>query len=425
LILTSSRSIHPGRARLLLTQGKAAVFRHQPFTIILKQPVVEPRVTPVRLKIDPGAKTTGLALVDDGTGEVVWAAELEHRGFQVRASMTARSQLRRNRRTRKTRHRQERWRHRTAKYQATDRLPPSLYSRLANVMTWVERLRRWCPVAALSMELVRFDIQKLENPNISGVEYQQGTLAGYELREYLLEKWGRQCAYCHKKDVVLQVEHVIPKSRLGASNRVYNLCIACGPCNQRKGTMTAAEFGHPEVQATARQPLAAAAALNVTRWALWRCLTAKGLPLETGSGGQTKFNRAQRNLPKEHWLDAVCVGASTPTTLRLDHVRPLEIRACGRGSRLMASSRTKQGFPIAHRQRARCVRGFRAGDIVLAHNPSGKHKGRHCGRLSTVRANGSGRIGKTYVHLARCHLLQKADGYTYAYGGSGGLRQRL
>ncbi|MGL5193170.1 MAG: RRXRR domain-containing protein, partial [Chroococcales cyanobacterium] len=71
--------IHPGRARMLLSQGKAAVFRSFPFTLMLKEEVSSPDVEPLRIKIDPGAKTTGLALVNDRTGEVVWVAELQHR----------------------------------------------------------------------------------------------------------------------------------------------------------------------------------------------------------------------------------------------------------------------------------------------------------------------------------------------------------
>lgn len=62
-------------------------------------------------------------------------------------------------------------------------------------MAWVERLRRWAQVTALSSELVRFDLQALVNPEIAGIKYQQGTSFGYELREYLLEKLGRKCAY--------------------------------------------------------------------------------------------------------------------------------------------------------------------------------------------------------------------------------------
>ncbi|GCE07833.1 hypothetical protein KDAU_51620 [Dictyobacter aurantiacus] len=63
-------------------------------------------------------------------------------------------------------------------------------------MTWVRRLARYAPIQTISQELVKFDPQLMENPEIAGTQYQQSALAGYEVREYLLEKWGRQCAYC-------------------------------------------------------------------------------------------------------------------------------------------------------------------------------------------------------------------------------------
>ena len=88
------------------------------------------------------------------------------------------------------------------------------------------------------MELVRFDLQKMMNPEISGVEYQQGELAGYEVKEYLLEKWHRRCTYCEKEGVPLQVEHIAAKAN-GGTNRVSNLCLACEPCNQKKGALHA------------------------------------------------------------------------------------------------------------------------------------------------------------------------------------------
>ena len=75
-------------------------------------------------------------------------------------------------------------------------------------MAWVSRIQRLAPVSAISTELVRFDMQVMENPEIEGAQYQQGTLAGYEVREYLFEKWKRTCAYCGAKDVPLQVEHI-------------------------------------------------------------------------------------------------------------------------------------------------------------------------------------------------------------------------
>jgi 5-methylcytosine-specific restriction endonuclease McrA len=88
--------------------------------------------------------------------------------------------------------------------------------------------------------LVRFDLQKMENPEIRGVEYQQGTLAGYELREYLLEKWGRQCAYCDATDTPLEIEHIVARGQ-GGSDRASNLCLACHACNQKKANRPLAE----------------------------------------------------------------------------------------------------------------------------------------------------------------------------------------
>ena len=166
---------HPGWARKLLSSGQAAVFRRYPFTIILKREGTSPDVHPLRLKIDPGSKTTGVALVNDVSGEVVWAAELTHRGQAIKKALDDRRAVRRSRRERNTRYRQPRFQNRR---KSKGWLPPSLESRIANVLTWTQRLMRFCPIVALSQELVRFDMEALENPEIQGIEYQQGTLAG-------------------------------------------------------------------------------------------------------------------------------------------------------------------------------------------------------------------------------------------------------
>ena len=160
------------------------MFKHYPFTIILKRAIAEPEFHPLRLKLDPGSKTTGLAIVNDATGEVVFAAELSHRGEMIQARLNRRRGIRRSRRQRHTRYRKPRCENRRRQ---SGWLPPSLESRLANILTWAHRLMRLCPITAISQELVKFDMQAIDNPEISGVEYQQGTLAGYELREYLLD----------------------------------------------------------------------------------------------------------------------------------------------------------------------------------------------------------------------------------------------
>lgn len=120
-------------------------------------------------------------------------------------------------------------------------LPPSLEHRVLTIMTWVKRLIKFTPVSSIAVELVRFDTQKLESPEIPGIEYQLGELLGYEIREYLLEKWGSKCTYCSKENVPLQIEHIVAKAK-GGSNRISNLCLACPKCNQKKGTKSIEHF---------------------------------------------------------------------------------------------------------------------------------------------------------------------------------------
>ena len=410
--------VHPGRARLLLKEGKAAVYRRYPFALILKTQVDSPRVSALRLKLDPGAKTSGLALVHDASGEVVWAAELSHRGASIKKRLDGRRSVRRKRRSRKTRYRQARFNNR---HKHRGMLPPSLESRVANVLTWVARLMRLCPIEALSMELVKFDMQAMQNPEITGVQYQQGERMGYEVREYLLEKWGRRCVYCGAENLPLEIEHILCRAR-GGTHRVSNLTLACTSCNVKKGTHLIEDFLHKQpavlarILAQAKTPLTAAAAVNATRWQLYERLKATGLPLETGSGALTKYNRVQRTLPKTHWLDAACVGQSTPAHLETSQVVPLLIEATGHGKRQMCGV-DAYGFPIHHRQRNKVHCGFQTGDLVRAVVPKGARAGTHVGRV-LARASGSfdlrtkaGRqAGISYRY---CRPIHRNDGYSY------------
>ena len=406
--------ISPAKARILLTQKKAAVFRHQPFTIILKY-AVKSSTEDLRLKLDPGSKFTGIALVNDGTGEVVWGADIQHRGMVIKNALESRRSLRRGRRGRKTRYRQPRFLNRT---RAKGWLAPSLMSRVENVITWVNRLRKLAPISAISQELVRFDTQIMENPEVSGVEYQQGELAGYEVREYLLEKFNRQCVYCGAVDTRLEVEHLIPRSK-GGSNRVSNLAISCHKCNQKKGAKDIKDFLSKKkellnkILKRVKAPLKDAAAVNSTRWCLYNRLKETGLPVEVGTGGRTKFNRCRQKFPKAHWIDAACVGASTPENLIIKDVKPLLISAKGHGVRQRVTT-DKYGFPKSHKARIKSFMGYKTGDLVKAVVPKGNHKGTHYGRV-TIRQKPNFRVDKMdSIHPKYMKLLQKADGYAYS-----------
>jgi len=178
-------------------------------------------------------------------------------------------------------------------------------SRVDNVTNWSKKLKSLAPISSIAVETVRFDMQKMQNPEISGVEYQQGELLGYEIREYLLEKWQRKCAYCEAKDIPLEIEHIVPKSK-GGTNRVSNLTLACNKCNVKKSNKPVEAFVKDKTKlakilAKAKASLKDAAAVNATRYATGNELKKLGLAVSFWSGGRTKRNRCIQDYPKDHW----------------------------------------------------------------------------------------------------------------------------
>lgn len=410
----------PARARKLLTAGRAAVYRLHPFTIILKDRD-DGDTQDVQVKVDPGSKTTGIALVGNFEQQgavVLFGANLNHRGQAIKNNLESRRSLRRGRRGRKTRYRQARFLNRTRK---AGWLPPSVESRVVNTESVINKLVNRCPITEATVELVKFDMQAMVNPEVSGVEYQQGELAGYEVREYLLEKWNRTCAYCGKKDVPLQVEHIHPKA-LGGSNRVSNLAMACQPCNQDKGSRPIAEFlkDKPDhlkkIQAQAKAPLKDAAAVNASRWALVNRLRT-WLTVTTGSGGRTKFNRTRQGYAKDHWIDAACVGESGERVTIREGLKPLVMTAKGRGKHQVVRT-DRFGFPRGKAGRIKRVHGFSTGDIVKLVQPAGKYAGTYIARLAGIRVTGmldiKTTVGSITASWKNFQLIQRNDGFDYA-----------
>src|SRR5260221_8991544 len=224
-------------------------------------------------------------------GEVhtaVLLADVSQRGEAVHRAKQQEANARRRRRSANLRHRPPRFLNRGSE---RGWLPPSLLSRVGNVVSWTARFSRWAPLTRIEVESVCFDTQLLQHPEIEGVAYQSGTLAGWEVRAYLLSKYAYRCAYCGKTDTPFQLDHIRPRSR-GGSNRVSNLCLSCQECNQAKGDKTAAEWGHAEVEQQAQAPLKDAAADNAIRYKLVEALRVFGLPTPTWSGEVTHLNRA-------------------------------------------------------------------------------------------------------------------------------------
>ncbi len=406
--------VHPAAARKLLSNGEAAVFRRYPFVVILKC-AVDTAEQSIEIKLDPGSKTTGIALLKGKN--LIFVAELNHRGQAIKASLESRRAIRRSRRARQTRYRQARFLNRT---RPKGWLAPSLKHRVDTTLTWVNKFSRFAPINSIATELVRFDLQQLDNPEISGVEYQQGELLGYEIREYLLNKWNRKCTYCKAENIPLQVEHIHPRAK-GGSNRISNLCLACEKCNLKKGTQDIKDFLSKkpdllkQIMVQVKRPLKDAAAVNSTRWALFNQLKLTGLPVTRGSGGQTKYNRTRLELPKTHYFDAACV--SKVDQLVVLTTQPLLIKANGHGTRQM--SRTdKFGFPSRYVPRDKFVKGFQTGDIVKAVVANGKKIGQYVGRVA-VRSSGYFNVSAKQlvqgISYKYCQTVQRKDGYSYQF----------
>lgn len=419
------------RARLLLSRGRAVVHLMTPFTIRLKDRV-DGTLQPVHVKIDPGSKQTGLGLVLESQQDlkVLWLAVLHHRSHQISEHLTARRAMRRRRRN-------QLW-YRPARFNNRVKpkgwLPPSLQHRVDTTLAWVKKLSKLAPVSDIGLERVKFDMQKMVNGDISGMEYQQGTLFGFEVKEYLLATHNHTCAYCGgvSGDPKLEVEHVHPRSK-GGGNSVKNLVIACRSCNEAKGNQLLPDWkkslgkskldkarviGIEKTLKGKWTTMRDAAAVNATRHALLTQIllfAQDGKSVYTGTGAMTKFNRKQQGIPKHHALDAVCAGEiQKPITNWQQPV--LDIKCTGRGS-YQRTRLDKYGFPRGYLMRQKAIHGFQTGDRVKAMVPSGKKQGHYTGRVA-VRASGSFNIqtsdglvqGISHKH---CTLIQRGSGYGF------------
>lgn len=419
----------PKRARELLNKGKAAVLRRYPFTLILKQDRAAAKPY-LELRIDPGSKVTGFALINQ-KNECIWGMELEHRGALISESLIKRAGFRRNRRNRQSRYRKKRFNRKKAE----GWLPPSLMHRVQTVLTWIERICRYNPVVAIVIEKVKFDTQQLDNPNIKGIEYQQGTLAGYTIREALLEHWGRECAYCNARETPLQIEHILPRAK-GGSNRFNNLTLACQPCNQAKGNRAIADFlkHKPDtlkkIQSHCKKSLNDAAAVNSTRNKLFAVAATIGLPVMAGNGALAKLVRAKSNLPKAHWIDAASNSLNQKTVKLLTH-QPLLVTCKGHGNRQTVRCNSS-GFPAitvkknSHGRKIVTVvkpkqkyKHALAGDIVnVTLEKDRKHitKGVYTARVKTPTNTGvEVKINGHRISSKIFNFIHRSDGYDYKF----------
>ena len=396
--------------RLLKTQ-KAHIVSYEPFTIQLDYEPDTHVIQPMTLGVDSGAIHSGYSVANEHreyySAEVVARNDISNR-------LSDRRMYRQNRRSRKTRYRKPRFKNRKNKKKGW--LAPSLEQKVAVQVNEINHLHRYFPIETIIVEVAEFDIQKIKNPDISGIEYQQGTLQGYNIRNYLLEKHKRKCFYCEKTVSDFEVEHMRPKSKSG-SNRIDNLTLSCHDCNEKKGTLTAEEFIQQTLPAKKaatklkqlpkeKQLFKYMAHMNTTRWALYDAIKERYPNVKMTYGYITKYNRIQAGLPKAHHIDAKCITGFTTVPSMSQTVVKVKMRRHNRQLH-------RATFSKGHVRKAACLPtvtfGFQLYDIVLFNNHRYYIKGRRSsGAFALVSVEGLKDENRNYKKLT---LLTHTNAY--------------
>ena len=285
---------HPARARRLLRDGKAKPYQMLPFTIQLTRRV-ENAVRDLTVGIDDGAKSVGIAVVDEASQKVVFTGTIKLRQ-DVTRKMQQRAAYRRSRRSRKLRHRKARFNRRKAQ----GWLPPTIRQKKDSIVRVVRDLQRILPIGKAVVEQGMFDTASLAaGQRLVGSAYQISDYEGRDFREKVLWRDGYQCQRCGSSDH-LQAHHIHHKAH-GGTNTPHNGITLCEPCHQalHEGLwlldIKPKYFQYP-------------AHLQVGKWYLHDALVDLGLQVAICFGWMTRAWRKQLGLGKSHIHDAIAMA---------------------------------------------------------------------------------------------------------------------
>ena len=433
---------HPARARRLLRSGRAVPHHVKGiFGIRMTDRTrADSQVQEVSINVDPGSQTTGIAIVADNgeTRRVIGALEIHHRAFGFKAKITRRRSYRRTRRGR-LRYRKPRFKNRK---RAQGTLPPSVDSLRIDTLRIVRILRRTYPITAIRIERNKFDTQLMLNPDITGIEYQQGTLMGSQVRAYIYERDNSRCVYCGTRRRKLQLDHARPRA-IG-SNRVDNLILSCQECNLAKRNRPIEEFlaNKPELlkailDRVNRSNMAGAAHINAVLPALVRSLEETGLPVHLGDAASATHHRRRLNIRKTHCYDAALLGIGDRTIRELPgvvlHLKPQNgnrkqrARVDKHGTPTGAKFRADQKLPKHLRQRNPAAghsgkkrrygdRMIGTGDIVQVQKGKDTHVGRAVVNAGDGRIRLSGTNPAVTASIRKCKLIARNPGHIITRG---------
>lgn len=296
----------PAKARKLLNNKNAKVIHRKPFTIQLlygssgyKQEI--------SLGVDPGSKFIGLSATTKK--KELYASTVELRNDIVKLN-SDRRQYRKSRRSRKTRYRKPRFNNRR---KSTHWIAPSLKHKIDTHLKSIENVYKILPINKLVVEVASFDIQKIKNPNISGIEYQQGVQLGFlNIRQYILHRDNHTCQLCKGKsnDYNFEIHHIESKKTGGDSPD--NLITLCKTCHTRF------HKGEIDLNIKRKESFRDASFMNIMKCRLYYELRKLYSNVSKTFGYITNYIRIKFGLPKVHYVDARCISGN-PAAEPLDY----------------------------------------------------------------------------------------------------------
>lgn len=290
------------KARLLLKEGKAKIYKYNPFTIQLTIPTGESKQD-CHVGIDTGAKHIGMAITSEN--KVLFKGEVELRQ-DVKSHLNTRRIYRRSRRNRKTRYRKVRFLNRKREQVW---LPPSLQNRINHTHRWIDEVCNLVPNSTLHIEVGKFDTAKMISPEIQGTDYQRGQTYGfYDVRYFVFARDNYTCQCCGKsKDKILHTHHILYKSQ-GGTDRADNLITVCTDCHTTEnhkpgGLLYDWMIKHKKTKQYKEPPF-----MNILR----RRIFDRYPKAIISYGSETAMRRKELGLSKTHYNDAIVIsGIST------------------------------------------------------------------------------------------------------------------
>jgi hypothetical protein len=319
----------PAKARKLLKSQKAKIVKLYPFTIQLNFEC-ENKVQDISLGIDTGYQNIGFSCISATkeltSGTVILDSKTSER-------LTERLMYRRGRRN-KLWYRKPRWNNRKRK---ESWLPPSTQRRYDTHLKIINTLKAVLPITKIIIEVGNFDIQKIENPDIEGIDYQRGDMYGYQnMRSYLMAREKGKCQLCGKefsKGNPSHIHHIIERAN-GGTDRAKNLALLHKKCHiqlHKKGLKLKPNKSYKD-----------ATFMTIIRKRFWKDIES----LNVTYGYKTFTDRNAQSLEKTHYTDAFIIAGGNSQ----ERAKPIEIKQKRRNNRAIQLNR--KGFkPSIRKQR--------------------------------------------------------------------------